>query len=65
MAPANDTESQFKFLIACIRNSQNGKVQYPTLALLYALLLMYIYSNRSTLIMLPENATSSPAAPRK
>lgn len=42
MAPANDTESQFKFLISCIKHSQGGKVWSLTSALPCLIILRFM-----------------------
>ena len=62
MAPASN-EEQFKFLISCIRYSNNGKVgSYSNQSILTSAILT---ATRSTSAKLPKSATLSPKARRK
>lgn len=62
MAPASN-EEQFKFLISCIRYSNNGKVDsHSNVFILPSAILT---TTRSISAKLPKSATSSPKARRK
>ena len=63
--PSIDTESQFKFLIACIKHSQAGKVCVANLSIPINDSILTALLNRLTSPRLPRNAVSSPKAPRK
>ena len=62
MAPATN-EEQFKFLISCIRYSNNGKVDSHSL--LFILTSAILTAIRSTSAKLPRSARLSPKAQRK